>query len=140
MKLVPFKRLFDYSKLLRMSISDVFKGQSSGISVVGRVESGSVMKEDRLLATPTNDICQVKSVLVEQMDGQIGKYLYEIGCISFIFTSRHYTCIGFCKTPYHFLISPPPTNLQNTLKFILEEIKLTASIVKLAPVYMLFSS
>jgi len=59
-------------KPFRMSISDVFKGQSSGISVVGRVESGSVMKEDRLLATPTNDICQVKSVLVEQMDGQIG--------------------------------------------------------------------
>ena len=29
---------------------------------------------------------------------------------------RHYTCSGFCKTTYHLLISPPPTNLPNTLK------------------------
>ena len=29
---------------------------------------------------------------------------------------RHYTCSGFCKTSYHLLISPPPTNLPNTLK------------------------
>ena len=29
---------------------------------------------------------------------------------------RHYTCLGFCKTSYHLLISPPPTNLPNTLK------------------------
>ena len=27
----------------------------------------------------------------------------------------HYTCSGFCKTSYHLLISPPPTNLPNTL-------------------------
>ena len=29
---------------------------------------------------------------------------------------RHYTCSGFCKTSYHLLVSPPPTNLPNTLK------------------------
>ena len=29
---------------------------------------------------------------------------------------RTYTCSGFCKTSYHSLISPPPTNLSNTLK------------------------
>ena len=29
---------------------------------------------------------------------------------------RHYTCSGFCKKSYHLLISPPPTNLANTLK------------------------
>ena len=29
---------------------------------------------------------------------------------------RHYTCSGICKTSYHLLISPPPTNLANTLK------------------------
>ena len=28
---------------------------------------------------------------------------------------RHYTCGGFCKTSYHLLISPPPTNLPNTI-------------------------
>ena len=27
----------------------------------------------------------------------------------------HYTCSGFCKTSYHLLISPPPTNLPNTI-------------------------
>ena len=29
---------------------------------------------------------------------------------------HHYTCSGFCKTSYHLLISPLPTNLPNTLK------------------------
>ena len=29
---------------------------------------------------------------------------------------RHYTCSGFCKTSYHLLVSPLPTNLQNTIK------------------------
>ena len=29
---------------------------------------------------------------------------------------RHYTCTGFCKTSYHLLVSPPPTNIPNTLK------------------------
>ena len=31
-------------------------------------------------------------------------------------TLRHYTCSAFCKTTYHLLISPPPTNLPNRLK------------------------
>jgi elongation factor 1 alpha-like protein len=59
-------------KPFRMSISDIFKGQSAGVSVVGRVESGCVLKEDRLLCTPINEVCVVKSVLVEQMDGHMG--------------------------------------------------------------------
>jgi len=58
-------------KPFRMSISDVFKGQS-GVSVAGRVESGCVLKEDRLLCTPINEVCVVKNVLIEQMDGQVG--------------------------------------------------------------------
>ena len=37
---------------------------------------------------------------------------------------RHYTCSGFCKTSYHLLISPPPTNLPNTLKIYTEEKKI----------------
>ena len=28
---------------------------------------------------------------------------------------RRYTCSGFCKTSYHLIISPPPTNLPNSL-------------------------
>lgn len=58
-------------KPFRMSISDVFKGQS-GLSVCGRVEAGFVMKEDRILCSPLNQICNVKAVLVEQLDGQSG--------------------------------------------------------------------
>ena len=38
-----------------MSVSDVFKGQS-GVSVIGRVESGCIIKEDRLLCSPINEV------------------------------------------------------------------------------------
>jgi len=58
-------------KPFRMSISDVFKGQS-GLSVNGRVEAGFVMKDDRVLCLPLNQICSVKAVLVEQIHGQTG--------------------------------------------------------------------
>ena len=39
----------------------------------------------------------------------------EISCITYQWL-RHNTCSGFCKTNYHLLISPPHTNLPNTLK------------------------
>lgn len=55
-----------------MSVSDVFKGQS-GVSLAGRVEAGLVVKEDRVLCSPLNELCTVKGVLVEQLDGQTGK-------------------------------------------------------------------
>jgi len=58
-------------KPFRMSVSDVFKGQS-GVSVVGRVESGCIIKEDKLLCSPINEVCVAKTVLVEGLDGQIG--------------------------------------------------------------------
>ena len=51
---------------------------------------------------------------------------------------RHYKCSGFCKTTYHLLISPPPTNLPNTLKFILERIKLTARVECGASIHAIF--
>ena len=51
---------------------------------------------------------------------------------------RHYTCSGFCKTTYHLLISPPSTNLPNTLKFILERIKLTARVECGASIHAIF--
>jgi len=58
-------------KPFRMSISDVFKGQS-GVSLTGRLEAGLVVREDRVLCSPLNEICYVKGVLVEQLDGQTG--------------------------------------------------------------------
>ena len=48
-------RLLFISFFSRMSISDVFKGQS-GLSVNGRVEAGFVMKDDRVLCLPLNQV------------------------------------------------------------------------------------
>merc|ERR1719186_1453785 len=60
-------------KPFRLSVSDIFRAQSgSGFSVAGRVEAGVVMKDDRVLISPLNEVCTVKSVLVEQMDGLTG--------------------------------------------------------------------
>jgi translation elongation factor EF-1alpha len=55
-----------------MSISDVFKSLATGFSVAGRVEAGFVMREDRVLCQPLNQLCTVKGVLVEQADSQTG--------------------------------------------------------------------
>jgi len=38
-----------------MSISDVYRGQS-GLSLAGRVESGFVVREDRVLCSPLNEV------------------------------------------------------------------------------------
>eukprot|EP00092_Neocalanus_flemingeri_P029016 GFUD01031501.1.p1 GENE.GFUD01031501.1~~GFUD01031501.1.p1 ORF type:complete len:732 (+),score=222.72 GFUD01031501.1:75-2270(+) len=60
-------------KPFRLSISDIFRAQSgSGFSVAGRVEAGVVMKDDRVLISPLNEVCTVKSVLVEQVDSLTG--------------------------------------------------------------------
>jgi len=60
-------------KPFRLSVSDIFRAQSgSGFSAAGRVEAGVVMKDDRVLISPLNEICTVKSVLVEQMDSLTG--------------------------------------------------------------------
>ena len=46
-----------------------------------------------------------------------GLYELQVFCYYYVYQwLRHYTCSGFCKTSYHLLISPPPTNLPNTLK------------------------
>jgi len=60
-------------KPFRMSLSDIFRAQSgSGFSVSGRVEAGVVMKDDKVLISPLNEVCTVKSVLVEQVDSLTG--------------------------------------------------------------------
>ena len=46
-----------------------------------------------------------------------GLYELQVFCYYYVYQwLRHYTCSGFCKTSYHLLISPSPTNLPNTLK------------------------
>jgi len=60
-------------KPFRMSVSDIFRAQSgSGFSAAGRVEAGVVMKDDKVLISPLNEICTVKSVVVEQVDSLTG--------------------------------------------------------------------
>ena len=50
-------------KPFRLAISDVFRAQTgSGFSVAGRVEAGVVMKDDKVLLCPLNEIGTVKSV------------------------------------------------------------------------------
>ena len=50
-------------KPFRLAISDVFRAQTgSGFSVAGRVEAGVVMKDDKVLICPLNEIATVKSV------------------------------------------------------------------------------
>jgi len=66
----PPERAID--KPFRLSISDIFKGQSAGFSVTGRVESGFVTKDDKVLISPLNEVCSVKNVLVDQVPGWTG--------------------------------------------------------------------
>ena len=50
-------------KPFRLAISDVFRAPTgSGFSVAGRVEAGVVMKDDKVLICPLNEVGTVKSV------------------------------------------------------------------------------
>lgn len=49
-------------KPFRLAISDIFRAQTGGFSVSGRVEAGVVMKDDKLLVSPLNEVGIVKSV------------------------------------------------------------------------------
>merc|ERR1719295_688862 len=50
-------------KPFRLAISDIFRAQTgSGWSVSGRVEAGAVMKDDKVLVSPLNEVGVVKSV------------------------------------------------------------------------------
>ena len=59
---------YDYNFILfdrpfRLAISDIFRALTgSGFSVSGRVEAGVVMKDDKVLISPLNEVATVKSV------------------------------------------------------------------------------
>ena len=60
-KLKPPTRLID--KPFRMAASDVFKPNTgSGLAVAGRIESGFVMANDKVLVQPLNEIATVKTI------------------------------------------------------------------------------
>ena len=65
-KLKPPARLIE--KPFRMAASDVFKPNTgSGLAVAGRIESGFVMANDKVLVQPLNEIATVKTI--ENSDG-----------------------------------------------------------------------
>ncbi|CAH1775396.1 unnamed protein product [Owenia fusiformis] len=51
-------------KSFRLCVSDVFKGTGAGISVSGRLESGTAQPGDRVIAMPGGDPANVKSVMI----------------------------------------------------------------------------
>lgn len=44
-----------------MAINDIFKGQTSGICVSGKIDSGFIETGQKLLIRPANEICTIKS-------------------------------------------------------------------------------
>lgn len=59
----PPERLI--SKPFRLSIGDIFKGQTAGMCVSGLVESGSVQNGQKLLVMPAGEQCQVKTISLD---------------------------------------------------------------------------
>ena len=60
-QLKPPQRLIE--RPFRMAASDVFKPNTgSGIAVAGRIESGFVMANDKVMVQPLNEIATVKSI------------------------------------------------------------------------------
>lgn len=56
-------------KPFRCCVADIFKGQGSGFSVAGKIESGHVQVGETVLVQPANEYASVKAVLVsEQVD------------------------------------------------------------------------
>ena len=67
-QLKPPQRLID--KPFRMAASDVFKPNTgSGIAVAGRIESGFIMNNDKVLVQPINEIAMVKNI--EHAEGNL---------------------------------------------------------------------
>eukprot|EP00095_Tigriopus_kingsejongensis_P001730 maker-scaffold514_size150699-snap-gene-0.26 protein:Tk01730 transcript:maker-scaffold514_size150699-snap-gene-0.26-mRNA-1 annotation:"GG14552" len=61
----PPTRLVDQP--FRMFISDIYKGQSSGICCAGRIEAGFVLKEDKVLILPLQEVATVKGIIQGDM-------------------------------------------------------------------------
>jgi elongation factor 1 alpha-like protein len=60
-KLKPPQRLIE--KSFRMAASDVFRPAiGSGLAVAGRIESGFVMANDKVLVQPLNEVATVKTI------------------------------------------------------------------------------
>eukprot|EP01136_Pigoraptor_vietnamica_P009233 Opistho-1_new@45513 len=59
-RFAPVERPVD--KPLRMSVADVFKGASGGVTVGGKLEAGVLQVGDRVLVAPAGELATVKSI------------------------------------------------------------------------------
>lgn len=55
------------SKPFRLSLSDIFKGVTSGICIGGRVEAGAVQVGQKLVILPASELCVVKAISIDDM-------------------------------------------------------------------------
>jgi elongation factor 1 alpha-like protein len=58
-KFKPPERPID--KPLRLSVTDIFKGQGAGFSVAGTIQAGCVQAGDKVLVMPQGETATVKS-------------------------------------------------------------------------------
>lgn len=54
-------------KPFRMSINDLYKGGSSGFCISGRIESGLICVNDKVLICPSKEVAIVKNVSIDEM-------------------------------------------------------------------------
>uniref|UniRef100_A0A1L8DRS6 Putative translation elongation factor ef-1 alpha/tu n=1 Tax=Nyssomyia neivai TaxID=330878 RepID=A0A1L8DRS6_9DIPT len=54
-------------KPFRMSVNDIFKGTGSGLCISGRIETGVVCLNDKVLVSPSREQGQVKSIQIDEV-------------------------------------------------------------------------
>lgn len=54
-------------KPFRMSISDIYKGTTSGLCVYGRVETGVLRANDKILVCPLKEQATVKNITIDDV-------------------------------------------------------------------------
>lgn len=58
---------------LCMTVSDVFKTPAGGLTVAGKIDSGSIIPKDRLLVLPLDEVISVKSVHSQGAPVSVGR-------------------------------------------------------------------
>lgn len=53
-------------KPFRMSVSDIFKGTGSGFCISGRIETGVLCVNDKVLVGPSREQAQIKSIMIDE--------------------------------------------------------------------------
>nr|CAG4714951.1 unnamed protein product [Naegleria fowleri] len=70
-KLDPKPR--DTEKALRMSVSDVYKSLATGVTIAGKIETGTLSEGDEIIVMPIKEVCTIKTIFRNK---QQVKYAY----------------------------------------------------------------